>query len=180
MRQGRPRGQELCAKQSVNNSFPLFLMRWNWINAWRTPQRCIVVEERCRTSWLVRRYAFDNWLTSCVLPLSAGELAGLHGGAGAPRPAGPPASAQASHEEAVDRVGQSAADRPLELHMRAPESTVLAIVSTQCVATMQRLKKPYWIHFMVLGWNKGCDRGGERKREGKRDGGRVPGAFLVT
>lgn len=55
--------------------------------------------------------------------LSVGELAGLHRGAGAPWTAGSSPSAQAPHETAAHRTGQSAADRPLQLHMRAPVSS---------------------------------------------------------
>lgn len=55
--------------------------------------------------------------------LSAGELAGLHRGAGASWTSGPSASAQTPHETAADTAGQGAADRPIQLHMRAPENS---------------------------------------------------------
>lgn len=53
--------------------------------------------------------------------LSAGELDGLHGGAGASRTPVASAAAQASHETPVDAAGDGAADLPVQLHMRAPQ-----------------------------------------------------------
>lgn len=55
--------------------------------------------------------------------LSARELAGLHWGAGASWTLGPSASAQTPHETAAYSVGQGAADRPVQLHMREPDSS---------------------------------------------------------
>lgn len=61
--------------------------------------------------------------SSCSLLLSAGELAGLHRRAGASRTPGPTASAQTAHETAADTAGHGAADRPVQLHMRASENS---------------------------------------------------------
>ena len=64
------------------------------------------------------------WLRMCLscVSLSAGELAGLHGRAGAPRAPGPAASAQTASQAAARRAGQGAADRAALRHVRAPES----------------------------------------------------------
>lgn len=56
-----------------------------------------------------------------LVVLSAGELDGLHRGAGASRTPVAPASAQTSHEALVDAAGEGAADLSVQLHMRAPE-----------------------------------------------------------
>lgn len=58
-----------------------------------------------------------------LVVLSAGELDGLHRGAGAPRTPVAPASAQTPHEALVDAAGEGAADLSVQLHMRAPQDS---------------------------------------------------------
>lgn len=49
---------------------------------------------------------------------SVGELAGLHGGTGAPRAAGQTSTAEALHQAAADGPGQGAANCTLLLNMK--------------------------------------------------------------
>lgn len=54
---------------------------------------------------------------------SAGELAGLHRGTGASWTPGASAAAQTPYETVAFATGQGAADRSVQLHMMAPESS---------------------------------------------------------
>lgn len=67
-----------------------------------------------------------------LVPFSAGELVGLHWGAGTSWTTGPAASAQTLHEAAADTAEQGAADCPVQLHMRAPENSSGLRHHTEC------------------------------------------------
>lgn len=69
---------------------------------------------------------------------SAGELAGLHRGAGASWTPGASASAQTPRETAADATGKGAADCIVQLHMMAPESSSSShSPSRKCARSMQ-------------------------------------------
>lgn len=72
--------------------------------------------------WLIKFHK-GSLKQTLLLVISAGELAGLHRGTGASWTSGSSASAQTPHETVADTAKQGAADRPVQLHMRASEKS---------------------------------------------------------